>query len=195
MWRWWRHCKQNRFNFQSFFLGLFLWNSVASRGRLSHPGGPSLLLCFPGPVRAYKQLQYPDWSDQWPFRFSDAAAGISSTVSDDKLGITNCQYSDSDTVGAVREWFNYTKNRNNPAYQLLWTRLLIQMFADIHTFTVLAQGGSTPVPIYFGTTLFDLLRCKHIFIQRKIVFGALTCISKRRCCSHHQRQRGDPPWW
>ena len=24
------------------------------------------------------------------------------------------------------------------------------MFADIHTFTSLAQGGSTPVPIYFG---------------------------------------------
>uniref|UniRef100_A0A7S0MWV5 Uncharacterized protein n=1 Tax=Cryptomonas curvata TaxID=233186 RepID=A0A7S0MWV5_9CRYP len=24
------------------------------------------------------------------------------------------------------------------------------MFADIHTFTALAQGGSTPVPIYFG---------------------------------------------
>ena len=24
------------------------------------------------------------------------------------------------------------------------------MFSEVHTFTVLAQGGSTPVPIYFG---------------------------------------------
>ena len=24
------------------------------------------------------------------------------------------------------------------------------MFSDIHAFTILAQGGSTPVPLYFG---------------------------------------------